>query len=145
MAVRSIRRAAEAPPAPDDLSPESQRLWPGLVSDVRATWGSGAEQVSEVELILLAGVLRALDRLRMVGAELAKTGPVVEGVAEAGAAASAIAGGGRASERGSEGFERLGVSGWSTRNYASTRRGDSYLVTESPPARGVSRAGYLAA
>ena len=117
MAVRQIRRASEAPPAPDDLSAESQQLWPGLVSDVRATWGSSAEQVSEVELILLAGVLRALDRLRMVGAEIAKTGPVVEGSRKQARPHPLLRVEAELRGEVTKGFERLGVSGWGTRNY----------------------------
>jgi hypothetical protein len=53
-------------------------LWPGLVSDLAAL-RHGADSVSEVELILLVDVLRAMDRLRMIGKELAEAGPVVTG------------------------------------------------------------------
>jgi hypothetical protein len=118
-----MRRAAAAPPAPDDLSPESQRLWPGLVSDIHATWGSGAEQVREVELILLAGVLRALDRLRMVGAELAKSGPVVEGSRKQARPHPLLRVEAELRSEVAKGFERLGVSGWNTRNYRVTAAG----------------------
>jgi hypothetical protein len=88
-----------------------------LVSDVRATWGSGAEQVSEVELILLAGVLPALDRLRMVGKELEKTGPVVDGSRKHARRHPLLRV--QAELRGevAKRFGRLGVSGWSTQNY----------------------------
>jgi hypothetical protein len=112
-----MRRACEAPAAPDDLSAESQRLWPGLVSDVRATWGRNAEQVSDVELILLAGVLRALDRLRMVGAELAKSGLVVEGSRKQARPHPLLRVEAELRSEVAKGFERLGVSGWNTRNY----------------------------
>lgn len=37
------------------------------------------ESVSEAELVLLADVLRVMDRLRAIGQELAKSGPVVTG------------------------------------------------------------------
>jgi hypothetical protein len=92
-------------------------LWPGLVSDILATWGSGAEQVSEVELILLAGVLRALDRLRMVGVELAATGPVVEGSRKQARPHPPLRVEAELRSEVAKGFERLRVTGWHTRNY----------------------------
>jgi hypothetical protein len=60
--------------APPDLSAEARALWPGFVSDLAAMWPN-ADSVSEVELVLFADVLRAMDRLRTIGQELAKTGP----------------------------------------------------------------------
>jgi hypothetical protein len=53
-------------------------LWAELVSDLAAMWQC-AGSVSEVELVPLADVLRAMDKLRTIGQELAKSGPVVTG------------------------------------------------------------------
>lgn len=65
---------AALPVAPADLSPESVAAWPGLVADLAAL-GRGAE----VDLSLLADVLRARDRLTMVSAKLTADGPIVTG------------------------------------------------------------------
>ncbi len=101
----------------------TQQLWPGLVSDIRATWGSGAEQVSEVELILLAGVLRALDRLRAVGAELTKTGVMVEGSRKQARPHPLLRVEADLRTEVARGFQRLGVSGWNTRNHGVDAEG----------------------
>jgi hypothetical protein len=84
--------------------------------------------VSEVELILLAGVLRALDRLRMVGAEIAKTGRVVEGSRKQARPHPLLRVEAELCSEVAKGFERLGVSGWSSGTIGSTRLGDSSPV-----------------
>lgn len=94
----------------------ARALWPGFVSDLAATW-QGAESVSEVELVLLADVLRAMDRLRMIGRELAKSGPIVAGSRKQVRphpllrVESELRGEVRRS------FEKLGLTGWHTRNF----------------------------
>jgi len=62
------------PPAPPDLSPASAAAWAGLVADLLATSGA-----AEVDLMLLANVLRATDRLAQVRAVLAVDGATVLG------------------------------------------------------------------
>ncbi len=66
------RRRRPAPPP--DLSVESQAVWPGLAADLEAATGG-----SEVDLALLADLLRARDRLAQVRAVLALDGPTVAG------------------------------------------------------------------
>lgn len=60
--------------APADLSETARAAWPGLVSDLRAV-GCGAEP----DLLLLANLLRAVDRLADVRAVLASEGLTVSG------------------------------------------------------------------
>jgi hypothetical protein len=106
----------EAPPAPADLSDESHALWPGFASDLAATW-QNAERVSGVELVLLADVLRAMDRLRAIGHELAKAGPVVAGSRKQVRPHRLLRVEGELRGEVRRGFEKLGLSGWHTRNY----------------------------
>jgi hypothetical protein len=91
-------------------------LWPGFVSDLAAMWPN-ADTVSEVELVLLADVLRAMDRLRTIGQELAKTGPVVTGSRKQVRPHPLLRV--EAELRGEvrRGFEKLGLTGWHARNY----------------------------
>ncbi len=64
----------DMPTAPTGLFPASRNSWPGLIDDLRAL-GHDAE----VDLALLADVLRARERLDEVSAGLAADGPVVTG------------------------------------------------------------------
>src|SRR4051794_27094534 len=76
MIASALRQPLKAAPA--DLSDECRALWPGFVSDLAAMWGNDGS-VSEVDLVLLADVFRAMDRLRMIGQALADAGPIVAG------------------------------------------------------------------
>ena len=87
-------------------------MWPGFVSDLAAMWPN-ADSVSEVELVLLADVLRAMDRLRTIGQELAKTGPVVTGSRKQVRPHPLL----RLEGEVRRGFEKLGLTGWHARNY----------------------------
>ena len=62
------------PDAPADLSDLSRQRWLGLAADVVSTMGG-----AEADLILLANVLRAEDRLATVRAVLNSEGPTVTG------------------------------------------------------------------
>lgn len=66
------RRAV--PPAPAGLSEASAALWPGLAADVLAVAGG-----AEVDFLLLAELLHAMDRLAQVRAALAADGVTVAG------------------------------------------------------------------
>ena len=91
-------------------------MWPGFVSDLAAMWPN-ADSVSEVELVLLADVLRAMDRLRTIGQELAKTGLVVTGSRKQVRPHPLLRV--EAELRGEvrRGFEKLGLTGWHARNH----------------------------
>ena len=73
--------------------------------------------MSEVELVLLADVLRAMDRLRIIGRELAKSGPVVEGSRKQVGPHPLLRVEGELRSEVRRGFEKLGLAGWHTRNY----------------------------
>ncbi len=62
------------PPAPADLSPESQGDWPGLDADVTVTLGAAA-----LDFSMLADVLRGRDRLAQVRDVLGREGLTVTG------------------------------------------------------------------
>ena len=62
------------PPAPPDLSPESQADWPGLAADVTVTLGG-----ADLDFTMLADVLRGRDRLAQVRAVLENEGLTVQG------------------------------------------------------------------
>jgi hypothetical protein len=68
-------------------------------------------------------VLRALDRLRMIGAEIGKTGPVVEGSRKQARPHPLLRVEAELRSEVAKGFERLRVSGWHTRNYRVSRAG----------------------
>ncbi len=70
----ATRREIAVPDTPADLSEASAVLWPGLVADLEAA-GAGAE----VDLMLLADVLRARDRLAQVREILAAEGLTTTG------------------------------------------------------------------
>lgn len=78
---------------------------------------TGRKQVSEVELILVAGVLRALDRLRAVGAELTRTGVMVEGSRKQARPHPLLRVEAELRTEVARGFRRLGVSGWNTKHH----------------------------
>lgn len=63
-----------APDPPVDLSEPSQALWPRMVADLRAVTGA-----AEVDLLLLADLLRAVDRLSAVRDVLGAEGLTVPG------------------------------------------------------------------
>jgi hypothetical protein len=60
--------------APPDLSAEARALWPGFVSDLAAMWPN-ADSVSEVELVLLADVLRTVTDCGQSGRSWRRLGP----------------------------------------------------------------------
>ncbi len=68
------RRETVIPDPPADLSEASAALWPGLVADLEA-----AKAGAEVDLILLADVLRARDRVTEVRAILHSEGLTTTG------------------------------------------------------------------
>ncbi len=70
----ATRREIAVPDTPADLSEASAALWPGLVADLEA-----ANAGAEVDLILLADVLRARDRLAQVREILAAEGLTTTG------------------------------------------------------------------
>jgi hypothetical protein len=72
----------KSPEPPDDLSASSRALWPGLVADlaVAAMASSRATTAAaHVDLLLLADVLRARDRLDDIAAQIGKDGVTVNG------------------------------------------------------------------
>lgn len=110
-------RRRQIPPAPGDLSEESIALWPGLVSDLDKS-GSGAE----VDLIVLADVLRARDRLAEIAAKLDEEGLTVEGSKGQRRSHPLLSSEQVLRQEVAEGFDRLGLS--------FSRRGDVVITNK---------------
>jgi hypothetical protein len=70
-----------------------------------------------VELILLADVVRAMDRLRMIGKELAAAGPVVIGNRRQVRPHPLLRVEGELRGEVRRGCEKLGLTGWRIRNH----------------------------
>ena len=103
-----------APPAPDDLSAESQRRWPGLVADIAAGWPR-ASVPSETTLLLLANAFRMLDRLEQVAAVLAE-GVTTEGSKAQGRAHPLLGVEAMLQREVVKTFTELGLAGYAVRN-----------------------------